>query len=140
MGTQYPPGSGAQGPAGPAGTNGTNGTNGSNGTNAPTYNSAGIINGAKVWIGQATVSGGAGAFSANISSAGFTAPPNVQITAASIPAGLLSNGGVASVQSKTVTATNVSGTIQTLQTLLGLAAIGLTNSNGVVLDIQAIGA
>lgn len=132
---------GTNGKDGVNGTNGTNGTNGLNGTNGkdgivPVYGSAGLIASPKIWTGSVTLDA-SGNFSANISSAGFTAPPvsvhltgkgSTQTAAQSVNPFYTSKTATAIVGSATVPVT--------------LLALGLTNAKapaGTVIEVTAIG-
>lgn len=133
---------GSTGPTGPTGATGSSGTNGTNGTtgatgatgptgptgsagatgatgSVPFYNTAGSISGAKCFIDSVSSTVTTGAFSFNLTSAGFASTPKIQLQA-------LSTGTTgASVNNPTVTtatSTTVSGTVTSGTTLSILGA------------------
>ncbi len=92
----------------------------------------------KMWTGSVTVSGNAGQFTVDYSSAGFTAPPKVFVTG---------HGGsnretaiFASTTAGTITATGCSGRANTSNTTGVLLVYQLVNAPaGTVIDVFAIG-
>lgn len=123
------------GSRGKAGTNGTNGTNGANGI-VPTYNSAGLVTGVKMWIGTATTNA-SGQWSVNYSTAGFTQPPLVN------PQPISASNAAAAVVGASITApstTAVSGAcfLPNAISLLGVLPLQQAGA-GIVVQVTAIG-
>lgn len=126
IGSQGPQGdAGPSGPAGPKGDTGPPGSPGAQGltgpagASAPVYGVAGLISGAKRWIGTATTDT-SGNWTADISKAGCTAPPiSVQPTAQAVDQTAASTVW-ANVSGRT--ATNLTGSVTKPNaiTLLGI--------------------
>jgi hypothetical protein len=126
---------GSTGATGPTGSTGPQGPTGATGS-IPVYNSAGLITGAKIWIGTATTNS-SGAWSVNYSSAGFTSAPSVQAQAISTST---STANAVSTTQTAPTSTSVSGAafVPNAISLLGLLPLQTVGA-GTVIQVMAIG-
>lgn len=106
---------GATGSTGATGTSGTNGTNGTNGI-VPMYNTAGLLTSPKCFIDSTTSTTTTGAFSFNMTSAGFTTISSVQVQAKSsgTNANQVNNIALTTASTTTVSGTVTSGAILSL--------------------------
>lgn len=141
---------GAQGATGAAGTNGATGSTGAVGATGPTgstgatgasgivpfYNISGSIAGIKCFTDSTTSTTTTGAFSFNLTSAGFTATPKIQLQAASTSA---TGSGVNNASYTASSSTAVSGTVTSGTTLSILGATIISQPVSTTVSILACG-
>ena len=110
-------------------------------SNFAAYGSAGLLSGVtKVWRGEVTANGN-GDFAVDYSSAGFTSPPIVSVTAESADTGTVRDRAWATLRG-TPTATGCNGYAlrgQLIVTILIGGAVTVRTAPGTVIHVTAIG-